>query len=446
MLTGQITGSTDRHAVPPLTVGAAIVASSLTLVFLPLASGLAVFGAILFFAASVFRPALGLALVCSLLTVEGISAGDLGMTEVRMAGLAAAGAWVLHMLLFGKALRVDRAFGFILLLTAWAGLSFLWAGEVEPAGSYYLTLIQLVLLYLLAFNVVNDRTDMALALGGLALGALLTSGMSIAIFTGNLFERARAFEAQNANAYAAAVGLGIVGAVYFVRQSRAWWLRALAFAAAVGLAVPLVLAQSRSAWMATGAALAVLIWHTRHRRRNFILVIGTAMTLLAGIYFSGLVSYTLVDRAVGFVQLHDRGSNRLDIWLVAAGMIRENPLAGVGFNQFPREYNRYRAGTSGIRQDLTNRRDPHSLFFGVTAELGLVGLLLLLLALWSLWRRGDLPPGTNPWLSRTLLAYMLLFSVGGTTLLAKHAWVALGLAARARVLDGRDAQAERAEE
>ncbi len=410
--------------------GLGIVLAGVLLSLVPLKIGLSALAGVLFLAAAVRWPVLGLAAACALLTVEGISSSQLGpVTEVRLVGVAAFGAWITHMLLFGQRLRFNRPLAYILAFVFWIGLSFLWALEPSLGGSYYVTVLQLVLLYVLVINVVDSRRNLAIVLSALLLGALATSGMSLHLITKNVLERARTFEAQNANDYAAAVGLGLVAGLYFLRRSRAWWAKIILFLSLLAVAAPLVMAQSRGGWLASFSALGVFLWHTRRRWLNMLLILISALVVLTGIYYSGMINFTLVDRAVDLVEVRERGSDRFDIWGVGLGMIRDHPLAGVGFKQFGRVYNTYRAAYPGIRKDLVNNRDPHSVYVGISAELGLVGLLLFGMIFLSTLTEYRLPRGEGAWLGRALPAYILVLGISGTIYLSKVYWVALALAA-----------------
>jgi hypothetical protein len=77
------------------------------------------------------------------------------------------------------------------------------------------------------------------------------------------------------------------------------------------------------------------------------------------------------------------GSNRWDFWTVAWELFEEEPVRGIGMENFQVEY--LRRGTSEERPQF-----PHSLPLGVLSQTGLVGALLLggalLMALLAAWR------------------------------------------------------------
>ncbi len=394
--------------------------------------------ALVLFVLMVRRPVLGVALVCALLPLEGIAFGMLAMTEVRLAAILAFAAWVLHLLVYGKPLRINLTLRLAGLLVLWAGISLLWVQQPLPTAAY-LTLLQLLLLALLVINAIEDERDYRLVCWALVLGAVASAPLAIGTIVANALERARVYEAQNANAFAVTVALAMIAGLYLcTRRDSRWSTRALAFLLTCGLAVPQIMAQSRSTWIGLAAAIGYYIYRTERRWRNLMAVGLTGCAAVAVIFASGMVSMTLVDRAMGLVSLRDRGSDRFDIWMVAVDVIRERPLLGAGFTQFHEVYNRHRARTPAIRRDLAPNRDAHNLFISITAELGLVGLALLVATLLAAWREEHLPARASPWVSGSLLAFLVFFSLGGTSYLTKMFWIILALAVKARTLAARE--------
>jgi len=431
-MTGIPNLSSSRSSLPVLTfVALAVVLISLGTVLLDLRIAAGLVAGICLCLLTLHRPVWGLALFCSLFTLEGISARYLEVSEIRIIGTLVFGLWLLHVVFTGKKVRVDRTFLLSLAFFFWAGLSLLWAPDPDWAGRAYGTLAQSVLLFLLVVNVIETEADFSLVLAAFLVGAVVTSPMSLNLFVSNVFERARAFEAQNANQYAALMGVAIISGIYLTGRVRGYMARTAIILPTLFLVVPLVLAQSRTAWTSVAAAVGFFIWRTGHRVRNLVITLLATSAVVGVLFATGLVNFTLVERANELISIRERGSSRFDVWRVAAEIIEEHPLWGVGFNQFPVVYNSYRSETPAIRRDQESNRDPHSVFFGVTAELGIVGLALMLAMFWNAAREERLPPGQRPWIAEVLVVFMLVFSIGGTMYYGKLFWVVLALAAKA---------------
>ena len=109
----DISAGKKQPGIVILALAAGMIAlGAFSLLKVEIAAGLIAGLALLILA--VRRPVWGLALLCTLLTVEGIYAGRLEMTEIRLIGIAAFGIWVVHMVIYGRKLQIDRPFSRIL--------------------------------------------------------------------------------------------------------------------------------------------------------------------------------------------------------------------------------------------------------------------------------------------------------------------------------------------
>jgi hypothetical protein len=94
--------------------------------------------------------------------------------------------------------------------------------------------------------------------------------------------------------------------------------------------------------------------------------------------------------ASGETRFASGGSNRWDFWTVAWELFEEEPVRGIGMENFQVEY--LRRGTSEERPQF-----PHSLELGVLSQTGLIGAVLLggalLMALVAAWRVRSAPRG-----------------------------------------------------
>lgn len=132
---------------------------------------------------------------------------------------------------------------------------------------------------------------------------------------------------------------------------------------------------------------APVIGPTQRRRLGTALVVGFAVTCLAGVAaFSVVRGNPLSATADAWNEFKDGtadtasdgarlgtigGSYRYDYWRVAWGSFEENPLIGVGADNFGREYLLH--GESGQTPAY-----PHSVEMRTLAQTGLIGVLLLL--------------------------------------------------------------------
>jgi len=179
-----------------------------------------------------------------------------------------------------------------------------------------------------------------------------------------------------------------------------WGGRGLAVAMAL-LALPILLAGSRAAWLAYAIVLLAVLWrHTRDARR--FLWSGAALALAAAALFAAAWHGSLrldarVERSLlvlhGTEQAIDQASaGRVRIWRTAAAMIRAQPLTGVGVRGFRYAYPRYAAADDAFvdTSSDTGAAHAHQIVLEVLSETGLVGLMCWLGGVWLAlrgWRR-----------------------------------------------------------
>lgn len=157
--------------------------------------------------------------------------------------------------------------------------------------------------------------------------------------------------------------------------------------AVIGLAV-ICLGRTNSlgAWLGLGAGMAVFVTMRSSLVRRTGLIILLILIAAAGVF--------LAQHPARFFELGSLSEigkvDRLAMWQAALGMIRDRPLLGHGLNTFMANYLAYWIG--GDRQP----RYAHNCYLQMTAETGLIGLVVFLGVLWQLFalvaagfRRGD---------------------------------------------------------
>jgi hypothetical protein len=126
-----------------------------------------------------------------------------------------------------------------------------------------------------------------------------------------------------------------------------------------------------------------------------VAVVAVAVAALAGDALGGLGDRWEEFKegggpASGETRFASGGSNRWDFWTVAWELFEEEPVHGIGMENFQAEY--LRRGTSEERPQF-----PHSLELGVLSQTGVIGAILLggalLMALVAAWRVRSAPRG-----------------------------------------------------
>ena len=161
-----------------------------------------------------------------------------------------------------------------------------------------------------------------------------------------------------------------------------WRGLALAF---VALAVPILLAGSRAAWLMYALVCIVVSWHTTRSRKAFALVV------LASIAIVGVAATLSMKESSGFVARVERSllvlrgtesavdtasAGRISIWRTATAMWEAHPVTGIGVRGFRYAYPKYAAPKDTFVDTAsdTGASHAHQIVLEVLSETGLVGL------------------------------------------------------------------------
>ncbi len=154
----------------------------------------------------------------------------------------------------------------------------------------------------------------------------------------------------------------------------------------VALAVPILLAGSRAAWLMYALVCLVVAWRAARSRRMF------ALALLASIAIVGVASAIALRDSSGFDARIERSllalrgtesavdtasAGRLSIWRTAIAMWEAHPVTGVGVRGFRYAYPKYAAPKDtfvDIASD-TGASHAHQIVLEVLSETGVIGLL-----------------------------------------------------------------------
>ena len=167
------------------------------------------------------------------------------------------------------------------------------------------------------------------------------------------------------------------------RDALGWRGLAVAF---VFLAVPILLAGSRAAWVMYAHVAAVGAWGSARNKRTFALALGVAVVLTgiaAGIAlrdspaFDARVQRSLLALGGTESAVDAASAGRLSIWRSAIAMWQAHPLTGVGVRGFRYAYPQYAAPQDHFVDTAsdTGASHAHQIVLEVLSETGVVGLL-----------------------------------------------------------------------
>ena len=207
--------------------------------------------------------------------------------------------------------------------------------------------------------------------------------------------RASVFNQFNHFGYMLCMALITLAGLFLYDRRAKKWLHWLYLAGTIYLAYALIVNDTFGAILAVIVSVpVVLIVYVRSGRKlNWRAVVPVlVLLLLAGLCFLMLSSggnrlvknFTQLEKDLVKIFTHasdagNAGTNRFRLWQETVGVIKENPITGVGPEGL-------------VRNDsLTDNLLPHNTYLQIAAYTGIVGLLLYLAALFSFakdrWRR-----------------------------------------------------------
>jgi O-antigen ligase len=273
--------------------------------------------------------------------------------------------------------RHRRLLEVLFLLLVWLALSALWAASSERVLADIWHWAALALLWLVLATTLDSRRSLRLAAAAFVAGAILS--VAIGVASGALTDPATEERLEGAagdpNFLAASLVPAIVLAAALVRGVRDPLLRGALVAAIPVLAAGLVLSQSRGGALAAVGTVLLALVAFRGRRWHVaafaLLAVGVAVVAFATTP-AAWERLTTVDAG---------GSGRSSLWTVAWRVTSDEPLTGVGLDNFvvvAGDYVREPGALTRVRRIAEDPQFVHNLYLHVLAENGIVGLALYL--------------------------------------------------------------------
>jgi O-antigen ligase len=349
----------------------------------------------------------------------------------RLAGLLAIASWVFRSL---RRLRFDFHWDrSTLLLLAFAGwlfaVTFRAPVAADAQGEWFENFFRGLALFFLCVNTVRTRRELRVLLSTLVLSiaglGLVSLYQFLQLPPEALAEGGERLQAignlANSNDIAAIMIMGLPLAIAaLLGRASSLPARVGAFFFSLLTLTAIAYSKSRGAYLSV-FVIAALWALTRIRRKT--LAIGT-----------GLLLITLSIPVIATIQrsrsdLDHSTESRLIYWKTALKMAIKNPLTGVGFNQYPAQYERY---TDSFKYEW-GERTVHSSWLLALAEAGIPGFILFMAFFFEICRKARKISRLEPALAFSLVGYATAITFLSHTYLI-YPYILFGLvAAAARV-------------
>jgi putative inorganic carbon (hco3(-)) transporter len=240
--------------------------------------------------------------------------------------------------------------------------------------------------------------------------------------------RPKGWVVGDVNYFSTTAIFAFVLAFYFMHGKRPRWEKAYCIVCLLLIILAVTFGASRGGFFGLVAASLFLVWHTKRRVRNLVLMSALVLPLSLVLPMSPLHRFLKPSEDYGSTQFH------LEAWKAGLHMIEGHPIAGVGLGNFKPLMPLYMSVTPGTRVDMDTL--AHNMFVEVAAELGLPALVIFLAMFWFTYGTlGKLrrSPSTHSLIRETaaaLQAGLVGFSVAGCFVSAEYqktSWMGFAL-------------------
>ena len=336
-------------------------------------------------------PFLGFLLLIILIPVEELIVLPGGRTVIFVLGILVAFFWLINVLFKNGKICINKNTTLlVVLLFFWALLSFFWAEDQSIVLTRILNFLNLVIFYILFQDFVKDNKRLKTVLFAIFISNVICSIASIVIESQTGAKRISLTEGQNPNILSINLGVGLLLVPYIFRNLKNRFLRGLSYIGVFTLIIAIILTGSRGTWLAIPITVLFgwLITKGKILRIQSGIIPGIILTLIITfLIHSNFISPYLSQRFITMIHPEETrgGSGRLDIWTVGLAMVEDNPVFGMGLDNFPVRFGDYigkRTTWSGYSYGVHSGRDPHNIFLSIQAELGIIGIFLFFLFIW----------------------------------------------------------------
>jgi len=400
----------------------------------------------------IWQPLIGFCIMVFFMPLEDLSIISSSFTFIKLTGIITFWCWLMHLFIGKKPVKMNSFFFILILYTLWGLFSATWAIEPEQSLRRIISLGQLLIMFFLGYNLVDNKRSAYFILGSYLLGTFIAS--CLGIYSGYLYGFTTRIDLgglHNQNFYARLLGLGLIFNIYFIFIFKKTLPRLLNIISFPIVIFAILLTGSRGTWVALFSALIVgLILSVKYfikfiNKRNILIsmLVILIFTLAVGPFVFNHLPPMITQRVQTFTHISDhidRGSGRFDIWLVGLEIVKDNLIKGVGLNNFPYAFTEYFAQTEGIVRYVGLNRDAHNNFLTNLAELGIPGFLLFICLLFSMWQLGGRTENpADSILCKLITVFLVVAGFTNTDHFSKFFWLGMlipGILAQFGILRG----------
>jgi O-antigen ligase len=267
-----------------------------------------------------------------------------------------------------------RIYFLLLVFLLWLALSMIWAEEPGEGMSLLVSTIEAATFFVLISTALSSTSHLRWVAIGFVTGAMISTLIGIAGFPGTEQGGRMQGASGDPNYFAAQVLAATAITAALAATTRHVIARFWLVVALVPFAYGLVASQSRGGFIAAVAmAVAALILFKRRR----------VQVLAATLALAALFSVWLAADPAALTRLTtntDRGAGREDLWTVGWRVAADQPVEGVGLNNFgvvSRSYTREPGTLADVKQ-IERGQPVHNAYLSFLAETGIIGLALYL--------------------------------------------------------------------
>jgi O-antigen ligase len=172
----------------------------------------------------------------------------------------------------------------------------------------------------------------------------------------------------DSNYFSTTAIFAIALAFYFIQAKRKLWEKAYCVVCLLLTIFAVTLGASRGGFLGLIVATACLVWRSKRRVRNILIMSALVVPLSLALPISPLRRFLDPSTDYGSTQFH------LEAWKAGLHMVEAHPLVGVGLGNFKPLMPSYMSPGTNVDVDSV----AHNMFVEVAAELGLPALVIFL--------------------------------------------------------------------